>query len=56
MAADTAIFVSKRLQRVAFAFLCLLAAHLVLAVASCEPDEFAPIGATRVQAQPQANR
>jgi hypothetical protein len=56
MAADTAIFVSKRLQRVAFAFLCLLAAHLVLAVASCEPDEFAPIGATRVQAQPQAQR
>jgi hypothetical protein len=49
---DTAIFVSKRLQRVAFAFLCLLAAQLVLAVASCEPDEFAPIGATRVQAEP----
>lgn len=36
MAADTAIFVSKRLQRAAFAFLCLIAAQLVLA--SCEPE------------------
>jgi len=36
MAADAAIFVSKRLQRAAFAFLCLVAAQLVLA--SCEPE------------------
>lgn len=36
MAADTAIFVSKRLQRAAFAVLCLIAAQFVLA--SCEPE------------------
>ncbi|MBI1405794.1 MAG: hypothetical protein GC145_06675 [Caulobacter sp.] len=36
MALDTLIFVSKRLQRVAFAILCLMAAQLVLA--SCEPE------------------
>ena len=36
MIADTAIFVSKRLQRAAFAVLCLIAAQLVLALASCE--------------------
>ncbi|MDP1632187.1 MAG: hypothetical protein Q8L66_12295 [Caulobacter sp.] len=36
MAADAAIFVSKRLQRVAFAFLCLMSAQVILA--SCEPE------------------
>lgn len=36
MALDTLIFVSKRLQRAAFAILCLMAAQLVLA--SCEPE------------------
>jgi hypothetical protein len=36
MAADAAIFVSKRLQRAAIAILCLIAAQLVLA--SCEPE------------------
>ena len=36
MAAAAASFVSKRLQRAAFAFLCLVAAQLVLA--SCEPE------------------
>ena len=36
MATTAAIFVSKRLQRAAFAFLCLAAAQLVLA--SCEPE------------------
>jgi hypothetical protein len=36
MAADAAIFVSKRLQRAAFAILCLIAAQFVLA--SCEPE------------------
>jgi hypothetical protein len=36
MAIDAAIFVSKRLQRAAFALLCLVAAQLVLA--SCEPE------------------
>lgn len=48
MATDTAIYVSKRLQRVAFALLCLVAAQLVLAVASCEPEQVA-MGAARVQ-------
>lgn len=48
MAADAAIYVSKRLQRAAFALLCLLAAQLVLAVASCEPEQVA-MGAARVQ-------
>jgi hypothetical protein len=36
MALDAVIFVSKRLQRAAFAILCLMAAQLVLA--SCEPE------------------
>ena len=36
MAFETAIFVSKRLQRAAFAVVCLLTAQLVLA--SCEPE------------------
>ena len=36
MAIDAALFVSKRLQRVAFAIVCLVAAQFVLA--SCEPE------------------
>jgi hypothetical protein len=36
--ARVALFVSKRLQRMCFALLCLLAAQLTLAVASCDPD------------------
>lgn len=51
MTTDTAIYVSKRLQRVAFALLCLVAAQLVLAVASCEPEQVA-MGAARVQLDP----
>lgn len=47
MAADAAIFVSKRLQRAVFALLCLFAAHLALAVASCEPEQVA-MGAARI--------
>ncbi|MFT4935645.1 MAG: hypothetical protein ACI9LT_002351, partial [Pseudoalteromonas distincta] len=38
MIADAAIFVSKRLQRAAFAMLCLMAAQLTLALASCEAE------------------
>jgi len=38
MIADTAIYVSKRLQRAAFALLCLIAAQLTLALASCEAE------------------
>lgn len=49
---SAAIFVSKRLQRVAFAFLCLFAVQLVLGLASCEPDEPALSGAVRVQISP----
>ena len=51
MAWATAIFVSKRLQRAAFALLCILAAHLVLAVASCEPEQVS-MGAARVELRP----
>ncbi len=40
MAAQAMIFVSKRLQRMAFALLCLTVAQLVLA--SCEPDLTVP--------------
>jgi hypothetical protein len=36
MAADAAIFVSKRLQRAAFAILCLIVAQFALA--SCQPE------------------
>jgi len=38
MAATVAIFVSKRLQRPAAAMLCLLAAQLMLGLASCHPE------------------
>jgi hypothetical protein len=38
MIADAALFVSKRLQRAAFAVLCLIAAQLCLALASCEAE------------------
>jgi hypothetical protein len=47
-----AIFVSKRLQRVAFAFLCLVAVQLVLGLARREPDEPALLGAVRVPIAP----
>ncbi|WP_297509296.1 hypothetical protein [uncultured Caulobacter sp.] len=36
MAADAAIFVSKRLQRAAFAVLCIILAQFALA--SCQPE------------------
>ncbi len=45
MTADAAIFVSKRLQRAAFAFLCLMSAQVLLA--SCEPEP-AAMGVGRV--------
>lgn len=41
MAAEAALFVSKRLQRAAFAFLCLIAAQLVLASCEAEPAAMA---------------
>lgn len=38
MIADMALFVSKRLQRAAFALLCLIAVQLCLTLASCEAE------------------
>jgi len=43
MATDAFIFVSKRLQRMAFALLCLTVAQLALA--SCEPEDALPMAA-----------
>ena len=40
MAAQAVLFVSKRLQRMAMAFLCLAMAQVVLS--SCEPDLTVP--------------
>lgn len=45
MAADAAIFVSKRLQRAAFAFLCLMSAQVIRA--SCGHEEMV-MGAAKV--------
>lgn len=41
MAADAAIFVSKRLQRVAFTVLCIMLAQFVLASCQAEPTPMA---------------
>ena len=41
MTADLAIFVSKRLQRVAFALICLAASQFVLASCEREPAAMA---------------
>ena len=41
MATDAAIFVSKRLQRAAFAILCLVMAQFVLASCEAEPSPMA---------------
>jgi hypothetical protein len=38
MVADIAIFVSKRLQRAAAAFLCLIALQGLLMLTSCHPE------------------
>ncbi len=38
MIADAALYVSKRLQRAAFALMCIMAAQLLLALASCEAE------------------
>ncbi|WP_454717545.1 hypothetical protein [Caulobacter segnis] len=38
MAADAAIFVSKRLQRAAFAIVCIIMAQFVLASCQAEPS------------------
>ena len=41
MAAEAAIFVSKRLQRAAFAIVCLIAAQFALASCQAEPSPMA---------------
>lgn len=41
MATDTTIFVSKRLQRAAFAVLCIMLAQFVLASCEAEPTPMA---------------
>ncbi|MFC4440878.1 hypothetical protein [Caulobacter henricii] len=41
MVADAAIFVSKRLQRVAFAILCLVMVQFALASCEAEPSAMA---------------
>jgi hypothetical protein len=51
MAARTAIFVSKRLQRPAAALLCLMTAQLLFTLASCEPEPSAM--AARVAISPR---
>jgi hypothetical protein len=38
MAADIAIYVSKRLQRPAFAFLCLMLAQMMVSLSDCHPE------------------
>lgn len=50
MAARTALFVSKRLQRPAMALLCLMMAQLAIGLANCEGE---PVGmAARVAITP----
>jgi hypothetical protein len=48
MAADLAIFVSKRLQRAAAALLCLMALQALICLASCEPEIAPQASAARV--------
>ncbi len=47
MASDLTLFVSKRLQRVAVAILCLIALQAVTSLSSCHP-ELAPQPMVRV--------
>ena len=46
MAADAAIFVSKRLQRAAFAILCIILAQFILASCEAEPTPMAARAST----------
>jgi hypothetical protein len=52
MARVAAIIVSKRFLTAAAGLICLSLAQLVLA--SCEPDEFAPVGARTAHSQTAA--
>lgn len=48
---DAAIFVSKRLQRIAFAFLCLLAGQLIVALVTPEPGVLSAPGPAYAEPQ-----
>ena len=51
MAAKAAIFVSKRLQRPAFALICLMMAQTAVTLANCD-GEPAAMGMARVKITP----
>jgi hypothetical protein len=51
MAGDVAIFVSKRLQRVAAGLLCLMALQALLVLSSCQPEISPAAAAARVHLQ-----
>jgi hypothetical protein len=38
MAADIALYVSKRLQRPAFAIVCLMMAQMLVSLSDCHPE------------------
>ena len=44
MVSDLAIFVSKRVQRIVAAVLCLISLQMTISLSSCHP-EFTPAGA-----------
>jgi hypothetical protein len=52
MAADLAIFVSKRLQRAAAAMLCLMALQALICLSSCHPEMTPQASAARVSLAP----
>jgi hypothetical protein len=54
MAADLAIFVSKRLQRAAAALLCLMALQGLVTLSSCQPEIVPQASAARVHLGDQA--
>lgn len=50
MAASVVLFVSKRLQRASFAFMCLALAQLVIALCASTPEPAAAIAHVQVEA------
>lgn len=48
MTTDWALFVSKRLQRAAAAFLCLIALQALISLSSCHPEIAPSATAARV--------
>ena len=53
MAVTAAIFVSKRLQRVGFAFICLITAQMLITLSSCEPEPSAMAARVAITPLPQ---